>query len=151
MAGSLQQVAAVLGKDRCIQYLKRCDGMPLAAWVSVRPPAVTANAQLSASASGMLLGVADWSAADEVQCSLCEAPSPCSWTVFARPCRPFLNLLGDECQAVRSEIVKSLSACLQHFLVSFRHFSETHMSNLPRSIMQIASSRLPAACLTASG
>ena len=47
--------------------------------------------------------------------------------------------------------MKSLSACLQHFLVSFRNLSETHMPYLTGSGMQILSSRLPAAYFAASG
>ena len=33
--------------------------------------------------------------------------------------------------------MKSLSACLQHFLVSFRQLTETRMSDLPGSSMQV--------------
>ena len=72
MASSLQQVAAVLGKDRCIQYLKRCDGMSVAAWVPVRccAAAVAPGAQLWASASGMLLVSLSGLLLMRVQCSL---------------------------------------------------------------------------------
>ena len=80
IASSLQQVAAVLGKDRCIQYLKRCGGMPVAAWAPVRccAAAVAASAQLWASAPGVLLVSLSGLLLMRVQC--CLFRGPCSFT-----------------------------------------------------------------------